>query len=207
VFTYSHEKCVIVDGTAAWIMTMNLDESALRDNREFLAVDTRPDDVADAEALFLADESGSSLETVGDLVVAPDNALPRLLALVDSATRTLDVEDEEFSDPAITAAIATIAARGVIVRVVLSTESQSSSEVSAVSRLRSSGARVVRTAAPFIHAKAVVADGARVFVGSENLTSSSLKKNRELGLITEAAKAVGAVEAAIDQDYSNGTPE
>ena len=41
---YTHEKTVIIDpGTAnaqAWIMTMNLDPSAPRYNREYLALDT-----------------------------------------------------------------------------------------------------------------------------------------------------------------------
>src|SRR5262249_2376720 len=51
VYTYTHEKCVIIDGSTAWIMTMNTTQSSPRDNREYLAADTDPADVAAAEAV------------------------------------------------------------------------------------------------------------------------------------------------------------
>jgi cardiolipin synthase len=206
VFPYTHEKCVIVDGTTAWIMTMNLDETSAQDNREYLGIDTRKSDVAEAESVFLADYAHASAAVSGELVVAPTNARPALVALIDSATRTLDIEDEEFSDDAIVDAVAAAAERGVAVRVVLSTDPPSSSEASAVGRVQAAGAKVVRTGTPYIHAKAVVVDGARVFIGSENLTTGSLEYNRELGLITGAASEVAKVEAAIDVDFARGKP-
>ena len=51
-FTLTHEKCVIIDASSAWIMTMNLTNSSPMDNREYLALDTDADDVAEAEAIF-----------------------------------------------------------------------------------------------------------------------------------------------------------
>ena len=38
-FSFTHEKCVIVDGAEAWIMTMNTTGAGLNGNREFLAID------------------------------------------------------------------------------------------------------------------------------------------------------------------------
>src|ERR1019366_7986229 len=94
---YSPEKCVILDGVTAWIMTMNLDYSAPTANREYLAKDTGSGDVAEAEAIFEADYSNLSYSPSGILVVAPNNAKAMIVALINTATKTIDVEDEEFS--------------------------------------------------------------------------------------------------------------
>jgi cardiolipin synthase len=206
-FTYTHEKCVIVDQAMAWIMTMNLDETSAKNNREYLGIDTQASDVAEAERLFLADYTRSKTTLSGDLLVAPANARADLLALVRSATRTLDVEDEEFSDGEIVGAVSAAAARGVVVHVVLSTDPASSAQRAAVRRITEAGAMVVRTGTPYIHAKAVVADGARVFIGSENLTTASLEHNRELGLITSRGSEVAKVEASIRADFAKGASE
>ena len=66
---YTHEKAVIIDpgtdGEQVWIMTMNLDNSALRYNREYLAQDTNSGDVVEAEQIFEADFAGSSPNRLG----------------------------------------------------------------------------------------------------------------------------------------------
>src|SRR5947209_6900364 len=70
-FTYTHEKSVIVDGTSVWIMTMNVTFSSPTSNREYLALDTDPDDVAEAESVFQADFTNSVAAPSGKLLVAP----------------------------------------------------------------------------------------------------------------------------------------
>jgi len=48
--------------------------------------------------VFQADHAMTAVAPAGPLVVANTNARERLVALIDSATKTLDVEGEEFSD-------------------------------------------------------------------------------------------------------------
>lgn len=80
-----------------------------------------------------------------------------------------------------------------------------------IDKLRNSGARVQRLAprlvegmAPFVHAKLIVADSNRAYVGSANFTSSGLNYGLEAGVIVEGDIAsafalwVNAVEAACD---------
>ena len=61
----------------------------------------------------------------------------------------------------------------------------------------------------YIHAKTVLADygtaQASLFVGSENFSTDSLDKNRELGLIFSDPACMAGVEAAITADYNGGT--
>ena len=59
-----------------------------------------------------------------------------------------------------------------------------------------------------IHAKALVADGARAYVGSENFTGGSLGYNRELGVIFDEADNAGQVtkvDSTILSDFNAGS--
>lgn len=221
-FTYTHEKTVIVDGEVAWIMTMNGTTTAPRENREYLAIDSDPADVAEATEVFDADHAGQVIVPNGGLVVANANARPDLVALIDGATTTLDVEGEEFSDTTATGvvkAVARAAQRGVAVHVVVA---NGGIDATAVSLVKSAGGRVVMTGPasgsgtatnPYIHAKAIVVDCPtaatcrRGFVGSENFSATSLGYNRELGVIFDAASELAKVKTAIDHDFAAGTAQ
>jgi cardiolipin synthase len=206
-FTFTHEKCVIVDGKVAWIMTMNSTQTSARDNREYLAVDTDPADVVEAEQIFQGDFTNVATTFSGNLVVAPVNARDRLLALIASATKRIDVEGETFSDTKVAAALAAAAKSGIPVRLVVSTESPTAAQTQAIATVKASGAKVVATDVPTIHSKAIVVDGARAYVGSANFTTNSLMYNRELGVIIDTASEVGKVAAAVATDFTQGTAQ
>jgi phosphatidylserine/phosphatidylglycerophosphate/cardiolipin synthase-like enzyme len=224
---YTHEKTFIVDGKEAWIMTMNLDNTAPKYNREYIAVDTDPTDVQTAEAVFEADFAGLTNTHAAPLIVSPDppsNSRTALVALINSAKKTLDVEAEEFSDPysnGVVTAVAAAAKRGVATRVILAAGNTYSSQVTAVSTVKAAGAKVVvaggnsgssTSSNPYIHAKAITVDCsgttcARGFVGSENFSGGSLGYNRELGLIIANPTELAKIQTAIDADFSAGTPQ
>ena len=204
---FDHEKCVIIDGTVAWIMTMNATQTSARDNREYLAIDTEPSDVAEAENIFSADYAHITASVGGNLLVAPVNARQKLVALIASARTSIDVEGEEFSDTQVAAALASAAGAGVRVRVVVATGTPTSSQTTAIATVKAKGATVVAQGTPTIHAKALVVDGARAYVGSANFSGGSLGYNRELGLIVTAAAEVAKVASAIATDYATGTPQ
>lgn len=221
--SYTHEKTVIIDpGSAnaqAWVMTMNLDTDAPKYNREYLAQDTNAADVTEAEDIFEADYASMSITPTGSLIVAPspqNNAEPALLALIESATTTIDVESEEYDSSGlemkIASALVAKAQAGVTVHMVLETSTESS-QSTAVSALQAAGGLVVgytyngssSSSALDIHAKSIVVDGATAYVGSENLSGGSLGYNRELGVIFSEASEVAKVSAAIATDFSGGT--
>jgi cardiolipin synthase A/B len=201
-FTYTHEKAVIVDGEEAWIMTMNATRSAAIDNREYLAVDSDAADVAEAEQIFAADYASTSLSPQGKLVVSPANSRSALLSLLQTAERTLDVEAEELSDAAIVGALTSAARRGVRVRAVLA----NASSTRQAPTLKAAGVQLVTYGALYVHAKAIVVDGAYAYVGSENFSAGSLGQNRELGVLTDAASEVSKVETTTSSDFAAGTP-
>ena len=223
-FSFTHEKTVIIDGTTAWIMTMNANVSPPSSNREYLAIDTDAGDVAEATAVFHADHSMSAVSPSGDLVVANNNARPKLVALIDSAQHNVDVEVEELGDLnlyGVVNALAQTAARGVTVRIVLANGTPSASQTMAIAQIKQRGGKIVvtgptsssgTTSNPYIHAKAVVVDCvngtcAKGFVGSENFSAGSLGYNRELGVIFDNAMELAKVEQAISTDLSRGVAQ
>ena len=205
-FTLTHQKTVILDSTTAWIMTMNAAASSPSSNREYLAVDREPADVAEAEAIFAADYAGTSWTPSGSLIVAPTNARPALVTLIRSANATIDMEAEELSDSNIVAALANEADSGVRVQIVLCDNVPSTAQANAIALLKMhANVRLVKVSTPYIHAKSIVVDGSVAYVGSENFTASSLLYNRELGLLVTAPAEVLKVLTTTRGDFARGT--
>jgi phosphatidylserine/phosphatidylglycerophosphate/cardiolipin synthase-like enzyme len=214
-FVYTHQKTITVDATKSLILTGNLTSQYYTTSRDYgvFTDDTR--DVAAIEKVFNADYAGTSITpTNGDhLLWSPTDSRSRLLTVINGATKTLDVEELEFSDPTVVNAIVARAQAGVRVRVVLEDPSDYASEVSEV---KAAGGTVVGYSDPngfYIHAKAMVADYGlstqQVEAGSMNLSSNSLDNNRELGIIltgTGVAESVATtIETTFDSDYAGGT--
>ncbi|MGH9295914.1 MAG: phospholipase D-like domain-containing protein, partial [Acidimicrobiales bacterium] len=165
----THEKAAVVDGKTAIVMTLNLVTNYYTTTRDFAVLDTQHRDVAAIEAVFAADWDRRAIRPASgvDLVWSPGAETP-LVRLIEGARHSLLIENEEMSDPYITAPLESAARRGVRVEVVMTA---SSSWAPAFDALVRAGVRVrtYGTSAPlYIHAKAIVADarraGARVFV-------------------------------------------
>lgn len=88
-------------------------------------------------------------------------------------------------------------------------DSTNTSQASAVSALQAAGGQVVgyvySSTALDIHAKAIVADGTRAFVGWENLSGGSLGYNRELGVLFSDPAQVAKVSSTIASDFAGGS--
>lgn len=220
-FAYTHQKTVIIDGAQAWIMTMNLTRGAPLYYREYLAVDTVPADIAEATAIFQADFVHAPITPVGDLVVSDSNARAKLVALIGTATTSLDLELEELTDMTSGGIVASLVARanaGVKVRVVVA--DNDAATPAAVSAVKSAGGSVITFGAdlgnatssnPYVAGKTILVDCstgacARGYVGSENMTANSLDNNRELGVILSNATELGKIYATVDADAKAGTP-
>jgi cardiolipin synthase A/B len=206
-FTYTHEKCVVIDGKTAWIMTMNAAYSSPHDNREYLAVDTIPEHVAEADAVFAGDFAGSPVTSVtGPLVVAPIDAHAELDALVSMAKTSIDVEAEELSDDDLVGRLVQAHNAGLTVRIVRSDQSPSQAEQDAINRVKAVGCQIVELHQPYVHAKLILVDNAYAYVGSANFTYYSLEANRELGVLFAVQSEIDKMEATFAEDLGNGTP-
>jgi phosphatidylserine/phosphatidylglycerophosphate/cardiolipin synthase-like enzyme len=207
--TIFHQKTITVDGRTSAIMTLNLTAAYYPTSRDFAVITSDAQDVAAIEQVFNVDWSGSGPPAAGptglDLVWSP-GAEGAIVSLIDSARSSLLVENEEMDDPAVTSALEASAQRGVNVKVVMT---NSSSWAAVFGQLVDAGVKVSTypgNASLYIHAKAVVVDGASVFLGSQNFSVSSLDYNRELGLVTDDPALVGAVSQTISADFAGAAP-
>lgn len=206
-FALVHQKTLITDGTQAIVMTFNLVGKYYATGRDFGLVDTDQADVDAIGAAFDADWSGRQTPAGdgSDLVWSPGSA-PALLALIQSASSTLDIYNEEMADRRITDALKAAAARGVRVRVDMT---YASNWKGAFNELVQAGVQVHTYAASakrYIHAKAVIADGKEAFVGSENFSQPSLDANRELGLLITRPDVLQELETVFANDWAAARP-
>jgi phosphatidylserine/phosphatidylglycerophosphate/cardiolipin synthase-like enzyme len=201
-FSYTHAKSFSVDHARLVVMTLNLTGSGLGGNREYAVVDDDRADVAAAETIFDADQAGAEAGAAARVVSSPDASRPTLAGLIDGAAQTLALETEELTDPAIVSAL--VAARGRGVAVTLVWPGPAVGAGSAFLTLAAAGASVRALDGPSIHAKAVSTDGRVAYVGSANLTPTSLDRNRELGLLLADAPLAAALAATIAADAARG---
>jgi phosphatidylserine/phosphatidylglycerophosphate/cardiolipin synthase-like enzyme len=206
VFRFSHIKTFLIDNRVAIIMNLNLTRSAFTNNRELAVITNRPEDVAEAVAIFAADWEREGVPTPGSLVVSPTNSRQQLLDLIGRAQSSLDIYAEVVRDPEMLRAIIDAVERGVDVRLVMSGTAEDSNARDRA-WLASSGVRVHVISDPYIHAKMFLADERELFVGSQNLTATSLDQNRELGIILTDAGSIERAGRVFDQDFQAGRPE
>jgi len=210
VFNYTHEKSVVIDDEVAFIMTGNMTTSSFTANREYGIITRDPRDVAEIGAVFEADWAREGIDlSESRLIWAPDNARERILAFIDEAQSTLDIEQQNMQDPEVIEHIEAALRRGVRVRIISTPRYPIEEDMDEPGRdrLRKAGALVRYLDDPYVHAKVFVIDGQRGFVGSENLTTNSLDFNRELGILFDEAEPVAQLAAQFAADWAKATEE
>jgi cardiolipin synthase A/B len=210
-YRYTHQKTLVVDGSEAVIMTANLTSQYYATSRDFLVVDTNRADVAAITAVFNADFTHTAVRPGdgSDLVWSPTDSEGKLLGLINGATSSLRIYSEEMGDKTVENALIRAANRGVDVQVC--GENESGEYDSAYSRLARAGIHISYYNSPagfYIHGKVIEADygtaHAKVFIGSENFSNTSLNDNRELGLIISSHAVMSAIAGTFASDFRNG---
>jgi len=210
-FTYTHQKTITVNNDESYVSTGNFDTTYYATSRDFGVFDTDANDVAAIVAVFNADYAHTSITPSDgdDLVWSPTDSQSHLLALIDGAQHSLDIEQEEFDDTTLVNAIVADENRGVTVRVVVEDPSDYTSELNEITAAGGKVTGYSSSTGYYIHAKTVIADygtsTAEAFVGSENFSSNSLNDNRELGLITTDSGVVGGLETAFNADFTGSS--
>src|SRR5690349_16034552 len=210
-YRYTHQKTVIIDGTKAVIMTANLTSRYYATSRDFLVTDTERADVSAITAVFNADFARKTVHPGhgNDLVWSPTDSQDQLIALISGATSSLRIYSEEMGDRTVENALIKAAKRGVDVQVC--GENESGEYDSAFAKLARAGIRISYYSSStgfYIHGKVVEADygtaGAKIFIGSENFSDTSLNQNRELGLIISSHPVMSAIAGTFASDFRNG---
>lgn len=200
-FRFTHIKMMVIDDKMAIIMNQNLTSSAFATNRDFGVITNAPEAVEAAAAIFAADWARGPEPDPGPLVVSPTNARDALLGLVQGARTSLDLYVEVLRDPELLSALIAAEERGVKVRVVISPSSDFDEERRA---LTEAGVEIRLLSNLYVHAKMILADGERAFLGSQNLSATSLDQNRELGIIVDDPVSLSRLSRTFEIDFRAG---
>lgn len=216
-FSITHAKAMIIDDRRAVVMSLNL-TTIYDKTRDYGVVTEDPEVVAEFSRVFDADIENAAAHTkktpplsCTTLLWSPVSAEPKLVALVDSARRSIVASSENLGDAAIEAALARAVSRHVSVRLLSPMCDMNPNplfNVPIVKRMDSEGidARLMPGPSshdrPYIHAKMMIVDGARAYVGSINFSENSTHAARELGIVVDDPHAIAAFSQAFDADWA-----
>jgi cardiolipin synthase A/B len=201
-YTYTHAKFMVIDGLVGVVSTANFTYSAFTSNRDLGVTTTVPREVAELSAVFEADWRDAPTPSVKTLILSPTNARDAMMSLVAGAKTRIDVYAEEMYDDKMVRAFISARKRGVRVRILVP-PSTDQDQLNQIGRLTEAGVEVRTLNSPTLHAKMILIDDARVFVGSQNMSANSIEHNREVGLILTEAANVSRLAKAFQRDFTS----
>lgn len=210
-YTYTHQKTLVFDHSTAAVQSANLTSRYYSTSRDFLVLDTSQADISAIIRVFSADFAHKSITPTdgADLVWSPTDSEKHMLALISGAKKNLRIYSEEMGDSTVIDALIAAAKRGVDVSVC--GENSDSEYTETFDRMARDGVHISYFSSStgfYIHGKVILADygtpRARVFIGSENFSNTSLNQNRELGLITTRPAIMTAIVHSFGADFAKG---
>ncbi len=216
-FSITHEKSLLIDKKTLFITTMNL--MKIPDKfRDYGLVTENKAAVAEYQKFFdvdwknAQDRTGITPPSQTRLVWSPLASTAQLTKLIASAKVSVDLAVENLGSEDIANALAQAKANKVNVRVVVPAcvmgETPNRNEPY-LDRLMNAGANVRVMAGPYsadnpyMHAKLIVVDGKKFYLGSINFSFNSLRKAREVGILTENKTLSGEVLAFFETDFAS----
>jgi cardiolipin synthase len=202
-FALTHQKTLTVDGRESAVMTLNFD-GRYSSTRDYAVLESQPADVAAIEAAFNADYAGQRATAstgTGDLAWSP-GAATTVSNMIESAARSIDLENEEMAYAPASQELCDAAHRGVAVHLVMTYASEWRSALSRLARCGVS-VHVYNGQRYYIHAKPLSVDGRRALVSSQNLSTGSLQYNREPGITVTSPPTLAQLAGDFASDYNN----
>ncbi len=204
-FTYMHAKVIIADGAEAVVSTGNYYIGNMQKERNYAVTDGDPADLKVLAAIFDADfERKSPDVSCTRLLVSPVNAKQRLLDFIGSAKKEVLVHSMQLGDRDVRDALVARKKAGAEVRAILADPGWIDANADAAAFLAQNG--IEARYAPHVHVKAITVDGTAAYVGSINLSWTSLTKNREVGLVVTEKTNLDAIRGTFEKDWATATP-
>ncbi|MCV7227990.1 phospholipase D-like domain-containing protein [Mycolicibacterium komossense] len=211
-FEVTHEKSMVVDDTHAFVESLNWTTEGLTSTRDYAVVTPSDPEVAEIIDCFESDWSGVGFDP-GDgahLIWCPNNGRARIADFIDRAQHSLLLQNERYQDPVIIEHLVRAARRGVKVHVMARPphtlkKTKLLEGVSGLRILDDVGIKVHTLKHLKLHAKMILADGARAVVGSINLSPGSFDSRRELAIEVAETHVIDRLTAVAHHDWKHST--
>lgn len=192
-----HYKIMTIDNELSLILTFNPTQKNLHYARDFGLLIRDPEIATELSRLFDADWSGEVFKPADSpLVISPHNSREKMLALLGSAERTIRILDAKVQDQQAIGLLLRKASVGCSIKII--SDDTSYDEVVPNYHVR-------KLARYKLHAKCIVVDGTRFFIGSQNIRPVSMDHRREVGIIVEDDAIGRKIERVFDEDWENAT--
>jgi phosphatidylserine/phosphatidylglycerophosphate/cardiolipin synthase-like enzyme len=208
----------------------NRSQNPSRCNRDYSVITRDPETVKFLAAVFAQDTLGERYDLAAQLTPSLSEKLtvsplsrPPLVELIGSARSSIHVENQYLEDREMNEALMDAARRGVKVEITVASlcafgPPSARDQAQAKELFGAFDAAGIETRLlpeqfkvggrpGYLHAKAMVVDGARAWVGSVNGSASALANNREFGLFFSSQASVGELDALLTADHSSSAME
>jgi len=189
-----HYKIMTVDDTYSLLLTFNPTQSNLHYARDYGLLIRDHDITTELSRLFNADWEGKEFNPIDTpLVISPYNSRKRLIELLESGEKSIRIMDAKVHDEDVRAVLLAKAKAGCDVKII-------SREV--VFDDQAPNFHIRRLTKYKLHAKCIIIDTLRFFIGSQNLRAVSLDRRREVGIIVEDEPIARKIERIFDEDWA-----
>jgi len=212
-FDLTHEKSMVVDGTTAFVKSLNWETKNFTETRDYAVVTCHRHEVNEIVECFEADwhrKDFSPYEN-SNLIWCSSNGRDRIARFIDIAKHTLFLQNERYQDAIIIERLVRAQGRGVKVHVMARPPHTLKKEklIEGVGGLRimdDVGIKIHKLKHLKLHAKMLLADGCRAIIGSINLTPGSFDSRRELAIEVRDDEIVERLQKVAHHDWENSHP-
>jgi phosphatidylserine/phosphatidylglycerophosphate/cardiolipin synthase-like enzyme len=212
-FDVTHEKSMIVDDEMAFVQSLNWKPENFTDTRDYAILTRHRHEVDDIGRCFEADWNRKEFDPDphSHLIWCSGYGRDRIARFIDEARHTLFVQNERYQDVIIIERLVRARLRGVKVHVMARPPHTLKKDklIEGVSGLRimdDVGIKIHKLSHLRLHAKMLMADGARAIIGSINLTPGSFDSRRELAIEVNDGDIVGRLKKIVQHDWKNSHP-
>ena len=185
-----HAKMMILDGRILHIYGFNFTGIDIAKSRSFGIITKNPKLVSEARKLFDADfDRHHYVPGYERFVVSPENSLDRLTAFIRGARKELLIYDPQVTDDAMLTLLSQKVKAGVTVKIIGRVEAKWSLD----------GHKIPGTR---LHARAIIRDCRRAFIGSQSLRRQELDKRREAGIVITDESVVKEMRQIFKADWA-----
>ena len=228
IFPRSFPKVILIDDRQANVGSACLDTTTFQQYRDYFLVTADKGLIRDLATLFENDWRHSAAAGAEsppfnptpwiirpNLAVGPVNAASKLTAMIQSARKRIDVTSELLGNAALESELIAAVGRGVTVRLISplcvngATNEIQSLQNASLKKLKDWGVEVHVTGPdqsfqrPYMHARTMLVDGSRLYVGSISFSPDSTTLNREVGLFLSEPQSVRTFRSRFDQDFAS----
>ena len=184
-----HAKFMIVDGETLFVFGFNYTHLDIDRSRSFGIITKNRRLVQEATKLFEADFNRQPYSPgLKSFLVSPENARAGLAALLRGAKKQLLIYDVRITDNVMIRILKERAKAGVVIRMMGKLQK------------KDLDADIERYPGK-LHARVIIQDGRRAFVGSQSLRRLELDERREVGVILTDPRVVRHLSAVFDADW------